>query len=103
MQIMMETLQRGQIATFIAFFARYAEGCQPGSIHDSLRQTCPKGLAIACRALGVQEGGFFAHISDDQPHAFARPGHQPAGYDRFSPISTKIRPEVAQRIIKRTV
>jgi uncharacterized protein (DUF2336 family) len=100
MQIMLETLQRGQIATFIAFFARYT-GLPVRQIHDSLRETCPKGLAIACRALGVQKADFSRiYLMTNRMRSRDRIINQQDMMEILAYFD-KIRPEVAQRIMKR--
>jgi uncharacterized protein (DUF2336 family) len=55
--LMMQTLERGQVASFVALFARYC-GLAPRVIHDALRQQPPKGFAIACRAMGMMKSDF---------------------------------------------
>jgi uncharacterized protein (DUF2336 family) len=102
MQVMLETLQRGQIATFIAFFARYT-GVSVQRIHDSLRETCPKGLAIACRALGVQKADFSRiYLMTNRMRSRDRIINQQDMMEVLAYFD-KVRPEVAQRIIKRSI
>ena len=52
MQRMMETLQRGQMASFIAMFACFS-GIEASRIHEMLAATDGKLLAITCRALDL--------------------------------------------------
>ena len=52
MQHMMETLQRGQMASFIAMFGRYS-GLGIERTHEMLSATDGKMLAVTCRALGL--------------------------------------------------
>jgi len=101
MQVMMDTLQRGQIATFIAFFAKYS-GVPVARIHDSLRETCPKGLAIACRALGVQKPDFSRiYLMTNRMRSPERIVNQ---HDMMEVLAyfDSVRPEVAQRIVRRS-
>lgn len=54
MQRMMETLQRGQMATFIAMFAQFS-GISTDRVHDMLSATDGKILAVTCRALDLSK------------------------------------------------
>jgi|DeeseametaMP1786_FD_contig_111_48814_length_1785_multi_22_in_0_out_0_2 uncharacterized protein (DUF2336 family) len=54
---MMETLTRGDVDRFTAMFAEYT-GLSVRRVHDFIREACPKGFAIACRAFGIQKGDF---------------------------------------------
>lgn len=51
---MMDTLQRGQYASFIAMFAEYA-GMDVRTVHDMVSEAGGHRLAVACKALGVQK------------------------------------------------
>jgi hypothetical protein len=51
----METLQRGQYASFIAMFSRYT-GLSPYNIYDILLEPDGKFLAITCRAMEIAKG-----------------------------------------------
>lgn len=53
--VLMDTLQRGQYATFIAMFSRYA-GMGPRAVHDMLSEGDGKVLAIVCRAIDLSKG-----------------------------------------------
>lgn len=57
LQTMLEKLQSGNLPEFIAMFAQYT-GLTALRIHDFMKQSCPKGLAIACRAFGIQKADF---------------------------------------------
>jgi uncharacterized protein (DUF2336 family) len=57
LQLVMDTLKRGQINSFIALFARYSD-ISASRVHQMLMQSCPKGIVIACRAFGVQKSDF---------------------------------------------
>ena len=51
---MMETLQRGQYASFIAMFSVYA-GMDAKIVHEMISESGGHRLAVACKALGVQK------------------------------------------------
>lgn len=55
MQTVMETLQRGQYASFIAMFAKYA-GMSVRNTHELLSEVNGKTLAVACKALNLTKG-----------------------------------------------
>lgn len=101
MQMMMETLQRGQISSFIAMFARYT-GLPVKRVHDFLKQSCPKGMAIACRAFGVQKPDFSRiYLMTHRMRSSSRT------VDHQEMLQTllyfdKVRPEVARRLVMRT-
>lgn len=101
MQVMLDTLQRGQIATFIAFFSKYT-GVPVGRIHDSLRETCPRGLAVACRALGVQKADFSRiYLMTNRMRSRDRIINQQDMMEVLAYFD-KVRPEVARRLVRRT-
>ncbi len=50
--IIMETLQRGQYASFVAMFARYV-GLTPHNVYDMLMEPDGKLVAITCRAAEI--------------------------------------------------
>lgn len=54
---MMQSLKRGQIASFIAMFSVYT-GMPVEEMHDYMKQPSGKALAIICRAHGVQKSDF---------------------------------------------
>lgn len=56
-QLMLNTLRRGQIASFVAQFASYC-GMEAEDVCEVLHQRRAKGLAIACRASGVGRPDF---------------------------------------------
>lgn len=55
--MMLDTLRRGQIASFISMFATYC-GLTPETAEHILRQENGQGLAIACRATGLVKSDF---------------------------------------------
>lgn len=57
LQTMMQSLKRGQIASFIAMFSVYT-GVPVDQTHDYMKQVNAKGLAIVCRAHGIQKSDF---------------------------------------------
>lgn len=100
LQLMMEVLQKGQIPNFIAMFARYT-GLTASRVHKFLEQACPKGMAIACRAFGVQKADFsriylLTHRmrSDDRMVNHGEMLKILAYFD-------KVKPDVARRIVER--
>lgn len=54
---MMQSLKRGQIASFIAMFSVYT-GMPVEEMHEYMKQTSGKALAIICRAHGIQKSDF---------------------------------------------
>lgn len=98
-QIMMESLDRGHIAEFIAFFAKYAE-VPARRIHDALKQRAPRGIAILCRALGVQKSDFSRiYLATYRMRSNERTVNHKDMLDILSYFD-KIRPEAAQRIVR---
>ncbi|MGZ9097167.1 MAG: DUF2336 domain-containing protein [Micavibrio sp.] len=55
LQSVMETLQRGQYASFIALFSKYS-GLSARTVHDVLSESGGKTLAVACKALNLTKG-----------------------------------------------
>lgn len=100
MQMMMEALHKGQIASFIAYFARYT-GLTSSRVHDFLKQACPKGMAIVCRAFGVQKSDFsriylMTHRMRSKERMINH-AEMMAALTYFD----KVRPDAAQRIVMR--
>jgi len=54
---LMAILTKGDIETFTAMFADLT-GLSVRRVHDFIRETCPKGFAIACRAFEIQKSDF---------------------------------------------
>ncbi len=54
---MMQSLKRGQIASFIAMFSVYT-GMPVEEMHDYMKQSSGKALAVICRAHGIQKSDF---------------------------------------------
>jgi uncharacterized protein (DUF2336 family) len=100
-QMMMDVLQKGQIASFIAFFARYT-GLPVKRVHDFLKQNCPKGMAIACRAFGVQKPDFSRiYLLTHRMRSASRTVNHEEMLQTLLYFD-KVRPEVAKRIVMRT-
>ena len=57
MDKMIMSLQNGRIDRFIAEFSVFS-GLSVRRIHDFVMQACPKGLAIACKAFGMNHDEF---------------------------------------------
>lgn len=55
--LMLGTLRRGHIRSFIAQFAVYT-GLAPEVVAQMLRQTHGQGLAVACKAFGIEKSDF---------------------------------------------
>ena len=100
MQMMMEMLGKGQIASFIACFSRYT-GLAASRVHDFLKQSCPKGMAIACRAFGVQKSDFSRiYLMTHRMRSKSRMVDHDSMLEVLNYFD-KVRPEVAQRIVMR--
>ncbi len=56
-QLMLGTLKRGQVQSFIAQFARYT-GLPSETILSIIRQPSGQGLAVACKAFGILKTDF---------------------------------------------
>jgi len=57
LKLMLGTLRRGQIQSFIAQFSRFS-GLDPQTVEEILRQQNGQGLAVACRAKDVEKADF---------------------------------------------
>ncbi len=100
LNVMLETLQRGQISSFIAMFGKYT-GLSARRIHDFLQQPCPKGLAIACRAFGIQKADFSRiYLMTHRMRSKDRIINQEDMMEILSYFD-RVRPEAAQRIVQR--
>ena len=102
MNLVMDTIKRGQVPSFIALFAKYS-GLPIARIHDMLMQACPKGMAIACRAFGVQKGDFSTIYI--MTHRMRSSGRMVNHRDMLDALEyfDKIRPESAMRIVQGAV
>lgn len=101
MGTMMETLQKGDIASFIAQFSEYT-GVSAQKIHDFLRQECPKGMAIACRAFRVQKNDFSRiYLLTHRMRSKQRLVNHKDMLELLRYFD-KVRPEVAARIVGRS-
>jgi uncharacterized protein (DUF2336 family) len=102
MNLVMDTIKRGQVPSFIALFAKYS-GLPATRIHDMLLQACPKGMAIACRAFGVQKGDFSTIYI--MTHRMRSKGRMVNHRDMLDALEyfDKIRPEAAMRIVRGAV
>jgi len=101
MQMMMDVLHKGRISSFIAFFSRYT-GLKAAIVHDFLKQSCPKGMAIACRAFGVQKADFSRiYLMTNTMRSDDRMVDHRSMLELLSYFD-KVRPEVAKRIVERS-
>ncbi|MCB9991633.1 MAG: DUF2336 domain-containing protein [Rhodospirillales bacterium] len=100
MDMMMDALQKGKIPVFIAQFAAYT-GIPAQKVHDFLRQSCPKGMAIACRAFRVQKNDFSRIYL--MTHRMRSRNKLVNHTDMLNLLQyfDKVRPEVAMRIVQR--
>jgi len=100
MHVMIDTLTRGQIANFVAMFACYT-GLSAKRIHDFLKQPCPKGLAIACRAFGIQKSDFSRIYL--MTHRMRARGRVVNNRDILEILSyfDKVKQDIAMRIVER--
>ncbi len=55
--LMLDNLRRGQIANFIAMFSVYC-GLQIETVAEMLSQKTAQGLAVACKATGIEKADF---------------------------------------------
>ena len=100
MDVMMETLDKGEIAEFISHFAVYTD-ISARKIHDFLCQSCPKGMAIACRAFRVQKNDFAKiYLLTHKMRSKHRMVNQKDMLELLQYFD-KVRPEVATRIVRR--
>jgi uncharacterized protein (DUF2336 family) len=98
--MMMDTLRRGQIPSFIAMFSVYT-GIKAKYIHSVLQTTCPKGMAIACRAFGIQKNDFsLIYMMTNRMRSTERIINQ-SDFISLLNYFDRVRPEVAQRIVAR--
>lgn len=99
-KMMMDALRRGQLASFIAMFSVYT-GIRAKNIHDTLRTSCPKGMAIACRAFGIQKNDFsLIYMMTNKMRSSERIINQRDLLELLGYFE-RIRPEVARRIVQR--
>lgn len=100
LDLMMETLNKGMIPSFIAQFSEYT-GISARRIHDFLRQPCPKGMAIACRAFRIQKSDFSRiYLMTNRMRSRDRLVNHKDMLDVLKYFD-KVRPEVAFRIVMR--
>lgn len=57
LNLMLDSLNKGQIPSFIALFSQFT-GIPARRVHNFLKQGCPKGLAISCKAFGIPKADF---------------------------------------------
>jgi len=96
---MLQSLKRGQISSFIAMFSVYT-GISVHTVHEYMKQSCGKGLAVACRAHGIQKSDFaMIYLLTNRMRSDHRIISQS---DMANVISyfDQVRPEVAQRMLR---
>lgn len=95
---MMQSLKRGQITSFIAMFSVYT-GVSAEKVHDYLHQVSGRGLAVICRAHGIQKNDFaMIYLLTNRMRSEHRIISQA---DMMSVISyfDHVRPEIALKMI----
>lgn len=101
LDLMMETLSKGNISFFIGQFSIYT-GIPAKKVHGFLKKSCPKGMAIACRAFRVQKSDFSRiYLMTHKMRSKSRMVNHKDMLDVLQYFD-KVRPEVAMRIVKRT-
>lgn len=102
LDVMMESLNHDDIESFIGMFSVYT-GLSAKKIHSFLKKSCPKGMAIACRAFGIQKTDFsriFLMTNKMRSHNRVV-DHK--DLMRTLVYFDSVRPEVAQRIVSREI
>lgn len=98
LQTMMQSLKRGQIASFIAMFSVYT-GVPADQTHDYMKQVNAKGLAVVCRAHGIQKSDFATiYLLTNR----MRTDHRVISQRDMTEIITyfdRVRPEAARRLL----
>jgi uncharacterized protein (DUF2336 family) len=98
-KLMIETVKRGQIASFVALFAQYI-GLKPDAVLTLLQDEEARNLAVVCRAHGFQKSEFSTIYMLTQR---VRTGDRMVNpQDLLKAMNTfnKIRPEVAQAMLE---
>ncbi len=98
--MMMDILRRGQIPSFIAMFSVHT-GIKAKDIHNVLQTACPRGMAVVCRAFGIQKGDFsLIYMMTNRMRSSERIINQ-SDFLSLLNYFDRVRPEVAQRIVQR--
>lgn len=101
LDMVIESMQDGKIAPFIAMFSEYT-GISARKVHGFLLQPCPKGMAIACRAFGIQKNDFSKiYLMTHRMRSKCRQVNSKSMLDVLLYFD-KIRPEAAMRIVGRS-
>ena len=58
-KMMLNSLRRGQLASFVAQFAKYT-GMSPETVAEILTQNSGQGLAVTCRAFEIVKADFMS-------------------------------------------
>ncbi len=99
--VMLDSLSKGDIRSFIAGFSLYT-GIPVQKVHDFMRQPCPKGLAIACRAFYMQKGDFSRiYLLSHRMRSRDRFVNQQDLMDILSYFE-KVKPESARKIVSKS-
>ena len=102
LQTMLQSLKRGQIASFIAMFSVYT-GVSAEQTHDYMKQADAKGLAVVCRAQGIQKADFATiYLLTNR----MRTDHRIINQRDMTEVITyfdRVRPEAARRLLAQHV
>jgi uncharacterized protein (DUF2336 family) len=100
--LMLGTLKRGQIQSFVAQFSRFTK-LEPITIAEILSQPSGQGLAVTCRAFGIQKPDFISiflltsRIRENEKVA------DPKDIARAVHYFDNIRPDVAENILRNSI
>lgn len=97
--LMMNTLKRGQIASFVAQFSRFTN-LSPETILELLRQSSGQGLAVVCKAYHITKADFVSIYL--QTNRVRSSGALIDTHDMAKAVSyfNRIKPEVARSILE---
>jgi uncharacterized protein (DUF2336 family) len=97
-QLLVETLRQGEISLFVSMFARLT-GLDPVLARRLVYDSSAEGLAIACRAVGVDSAGFTSIfvLSRKARHDSAL---APGEVTRLLAFFSRIRPEHAGNLLR---
>ncbi len=99
LQALLNSLKRGQLTSFIALFALYA-GLPVKTVHDYLAQPSGKGLAVVCRALGIQKNECaMIYLLTSRMRSSSRADAQ-GNMNQVMAYFDSVRPEAAMKMVK---
>ena len=100
--LLIKTLKRGQMASFIALFAEKT-GLSVEMVGKVLQQKCGQGLAIACRACGMAKVDFVSMFLLTQR---LRSDHGVVDSDTMAMVMRyydRVKPDVARRVMRGSI